>query len=576
MMTRLTQSNRPAAKTQLLQAEIGQIFHWAADRAAAAHDDPAATLEWAEYASKLAWRADPGFFFDAGLESTLSAIPLAHSAQKWIAREVAHLPPRGAGKCMIHVLTAAYASGGHTRIVARWMENCALWRPQERHVVVVTSQGTEPVPEWLRTAARQGGGALIVLNRRYSFLQRAMALRQLADSWADDVVLHVHPDDSASVSTLAQPRRWKAYFLNHADHVFSLGTHLCDVVLDLRWSGASASLTERSSRPVKKMLPIPMEALKAGDRGKRRAESRRILGLRDDIIVAITVGPEPKYNPSMGWDFCTAAAAILKSAPALHLFAIGIPNQGKWRKLHHDTIGRFHAMGLIQNPKVLRDWYSAANLYFEGFPFTSVTAMLEAGLHGLPMQRFTNRVAPLLSGDDVSYEDLCPAAATQEEYVAHAIALASQSPGTWQGLGYAITSRIENDHCGESWSKNWLAAIESPASVTLTDDRLSCHAPLDRGLQHAAILEWQLGNTGIAPSLNVLKSSSHLGVKRKVAIIGKHLGQPAPLIERTSRRHLTTLARPVILAFTPKAVAGFLKSRQSRASFEVPPPDNEV
>ncbi len=575
-MTRLNQPTRPSAKTQLLQAEIGQIFHWAAARAAAAHDDPAATLEWAEYASKLAWRADPGFFFDAGLESTLSAIPVAQRARKWSAREVSLLPRRGAGKCVIHVLTAAYASGGHTRVVARWIENCTLWRPQERHVVVGTSQGMEPVPDWLRTAARQGGGALIVLDPRYSIMQRAMALRQLADAWADDVVLHIHPDDSASVSALAQPRRWKAYFLNHADHVFSLGTHLCDVMLDLRWSGASASLTERSSLPVNQMLPIPMEALKMGDRGKRRAESRRALGLHDDVIVAITVGPEPKYKPSMGWDFCAAAAAILKSAPRLHLFAIGIPNQGKWHKLHRDTNGRFHAMGLIQNPKVLRDWYSAANLYFEGFPFTSVTAMLEAGLHGLPMQRFTNRVAPLLSGDDVSYEDLCPAAATQEEYISHAIALASQSPGTWEGLGHAITRSIENDHCGESWSKNWLAAIESPASDAIADDRLSQHAPADRGLQHAAILEWQLENTGIAPSLNVLKSSSHLSLKRKFAIIRKLLAQPAPLIERSSRRHLTTLARPVILAFTPKAVAGFLKSRQSRASSEVRFPDNKL
>ena len=562
-MTAFTRLHVTSEDIQHLQSDICEIFHWAAAKAeaAAASDNPAATLEWAEFAAKLAWRADPGFFFDRGIETTLSVVPLAPGGQKWGAPEIAQLPRRGAGKRIMHVLTTAYETGGHTRAVARWIENCKVWRPEERHVVVIASQSSEPVPQWLETASALAGGKLIVFDHRYSLFQRAIALRQLADSWADDVVLHLHPDDSASVSALAQPRRWKAYFFNHADHVFSLGTQHCDILLDLRWSGADSSWAERSSRPVKRLLPIPLAAPAAGDRRRLRAEARRALGINDRSIVAITMGRAEKYKTAMGWDFCMAAEEILQSQPSLELFAIGLPNQGRWNKLQINTNGRFHPLGPMRDPEVLRNCYSAANLYFEGFPFASTTAMLDAGLYGLPLQRFSNRIAPLLSGDDVSLEDICPASATQEGYISSATALASHGFAQLDELGLEIKRRIENDHCGQGWTANWLANIESLAPNVVPHECSPTHAPADRAAQHSAILQWQAENFGLEPAFNVLKSSHHLGFTRKCGITWKLLSRPSPIINsRIETNHLTTVAKAATLAFTPPIVARVLSN----------------
>ena len=547
---------------QLLQRDSREIFHWAAAQAefASLSDQPGATMEWAEYAAKLAWHSDPGFFFHHGLEAALAGAAVPGTARQWTAAEMAGLPSVKASKRTLHILTRAYAMGGHARVVARWIGNCKVWRPEECHVIVITNQGSEPVPRWLVTAAQQAGGKLILFPPSYSMLERAIALRQLADHWADEVVLHLHPDDSASVSAVAQPRRWKAYFFNHADHVFSLGTDPCDVLLDLRWSGADCSAAERSPRPVKRLLPIPLTAPVMGDRADLRENARRVLGLDDRSLMVITVGREEKYQAAMGWDFCAAAEEILKSQPSLQLFAVGLPNQGRWNQLQTDTQGRFHPMGMIREPEMLRNYYAAANLYFEGFPLGSLTGMLDAGLYELPLQRFCNRIAPLLSGDDVSLEDICPASVTQEDYVASAAALVSRGAAQLAEIGLEVRRSIEHDHCGQGWTENWLGNIDSPALDAVPGEGRRSHAPADQAGQHAAILQWQAGSAGFPPAAGALWSSSHLGFSRKFAITRKLLSRPSASAGRSQRKHLVAIARAAGHALFPPVLTRFLRN----------------
>src|SRR6185503_6674419 len=104
------------------------------------------------------------------------------------------------------------------------------------HHVALTQQGTSNLPPRLREAAKNSGGRLHLLDRRGSLLRIAHSLRRIASD-VDFIVLHVHPDDV--VPTLAfgagidHP---PIAYLNHADHVFWIGSEICDINLNIRES----------------------------------------------------------------------------------------------------------------------------------------------------------------------------------------------------------------------------------------------------------------------------------------------------------------------------------------------------
>jgi hypothetical protein len=93
---------------------------------------------------------------------------------------------------------------------------------------------------------------------------------------------------------------------------------------------------------------------------------------------------------------------------------------------------------------------SAADVYLEGFPFGSQTAMLEAGQAGLaPVPAFAP-LSPLLVTQDEAYDDLLTPAPSQAAYVA-AVGELVRSAEVRRALGAECARRVRASHTGEAW-----------------------------------------------------------------------------------------------------------------------------
>jgi len=427
-------------------------------------------VSWIEFAATVGWHNYPGYFFHPGLEKALydiGRIGLEPSSKPLCPEDMS---PNNSHSQVLHVMTAAHAIGGHTRAVADWISNCSDASSGMKHSILLTSQGSTELPDWLSSATSTTGGTCTLLDPGIPSLERAVTLRSIAQRHSDIVILHIHPNDPLAGIAFSDPgRKFPVLFFNHADHVFSIGQSVADFVLDFRKSGQKVSINERGCSARCRMVPIPMKvpvdsSFKGPtERYNLRSKARAILGIPRETTVALTIGSEYKFKPALGYDFTRAVRDVLSKINDAHLYAIGIPNSGPWKELSEDLDGRFHPVGEVWGRKKVGEYYAASDLYMEGYPFGSLTAMLEAGLFALPIQRMMNSDAPILSGDDVSLDDIVSPALSEGQYIEATTRMLKMSNEDRFKLGIEIRRSVMRDHCGPSWFQKWFEPVMNEA-----------------------------------------------------------------------------------------------------------------
>jgi hypothetical protein len=188
--------------------------------------------------------------------------------------------------------------------------------------------------------------------------------------------------------------------LNHADHAFWLGASVADVVANLRPTGQKITLGRRGIKN-SKILPLPI--LKANPTSDYEV-IRKQLSIKKDKIVLLTVGDQFKYTSFGGYDFVSIMEKLLRRNPNVVLFAIGPRQNRRWAEASARVGGRIKAMGRLDWSE-LHAFYACADIYVEGFPVGGLTAMLEAGVRGIPIIGVRIPEAPILNGsDDIAIE----------------------------------------------------------------------------------------------------------------------------------------------------------------------------
>ena len=91
----------------------------------------------------------------------------------------------------------------------------------------------------------------------------------------------------------------------------------------------------------------------------------------------------------------------------------------------------------------------AADLYLEGFPAGSLTALLEAGEAGLACVRAPREVVPPFSSDGLGLDEV-KQPRDVEDYVRTAVGLAQDANARVE-LGKKLQHAIRSHHCGEGW-----------------------------------------------------------------------------------------------------------------------------
>lgn len=358
---------------------------------------------------------------------------------------------------ILHVASHVLGVGGHTRMLCHWVGS----DHSTCHSLVLVNQGTIPVPRWLLEALQISGGQLIVLPSEAPHCQKAKWLRETARRIADLVVLHHDPCDVVPTVAFAVNDCPPVAVLNHADHLFWIGSSVADMVISLRTAGAAHSLKRRfvSSNTV---IPIPLED--TGGNISRKA-AKRTLGIPESQIMLLSVGRGEKYRPCGNYDFVGTAGKILDRHPCAHFYVVGESLPGITPYLRCKVHDRLHFVGSIEDPSIYR---SAADLYLESFPFGSQTALLEAGLSGLSVVPAYAPLFPLLVANDDAVLDLLPNPKNEQEYLDR-VGLMIQQPDTRVDLGNKLRERLLADHLGNGW-------LDRLAALYRETDRLA-HSP---------------------------------------------------------------------------------------------------
>ena len=360
-------------------------------------------------------------------------------------------PPRGtesSRRRWLHVLSESATIGGHTALVRRWI---ALDHSNDAHDVVLTMQPVDAAdPGLVGTTTSRGGSVASVADER-ALLARSSRLQRLARERADVVVLHAHQWDVVPSLAFAVAGGPPVLLLNHADHAFWVGAAVADVVIDIRDSGFALSRRFRGVRS-SAMLPVPLED--TGPAPLDRSGAARRLGdgtLLDAALVLVTIGSGYKYRDVPGLDFPQALGRIVEALPEARVVAVGPEtHDALWQSLATRTSGRVRAVG----PDVdLRAWHEAADLYLEGFPVGSYTAMLEVGLARRAIVR-----KPLLAPVDELPVDRGALAGVEppgspEAYVDRALAYAHDAELRWRDAT-VTRSAVLATHTGAGWNEH--------------------------------------------------------------------------------------------------------------------------
>ena len=345
--------------------------------------------------------------------------------------------PRRSRRRVLHVTSGVHGIGGLTRMLYHWVRND---RSSCHSVLMVDSD--EPIPPWLSSAVCENGGNVIVLPPASPLLQRAWWLRGIARKSADLVVLHHGGADAVATAAFATDGGPPVAVLNHADHVFWLGSAVADTVINLRSAAIDHSIARRFV-PHSSTLPIP---LLAPDETSP-AGARRMLGIGEDQVVLLSVGRDIKYRPCGSFDFTATARKVLDRHPRAHLYVVGETLAGMTPFLRGPVHDRLHFVGPMDDPSPYR---TAADVYLESFPFGSQTALLEAALSGIAVVPAYAPLSPLLVANDDALVDLLPNPRDEQEYVDR-VAGFVEGVKRRVAFGEELRMRLLLDHVGEGW-----------------------------------------------------------------------------------------------------------------------------
>jgi hypothetical protein len=321
---------------------------------------------------------------------------------------------------------------------------------------------------------------------------------------------------------------------NHADHVFWLGASVADIVADLRPLGHHLSTTRRGVRD-SEILPVP---LSNPTMEPSREVARRQLCIGSDTTVLLTISAEERYLPFAEYDFLGTITKVMQRNPKAVLIAVGPKRLGRWAQSSELVGNRIRPMGRCTD---LSSFYASADLYLPSFPLGGLTALLEAGLRGIPVLGLYFSEAPHLCGaDDLALEGLSTHAPTIRDYMAE-IEQMIANPALRHERGRMLQEQVRKTHAAPGWK----TFLETILRSLPNDHKVKLPSP-SASIQQGDLLQAGL-DAAVAPGYTLSTSyfvhGSHLPLTKRVnaslSLLARALSEP----ETTSTRLLLEAGR---------------------------------
>jgi glycosyltransferase involved in cell wall biosynthesis len=384
------------------------------------------------------------------LESTVKFI--AESLTNRHVRKSVTEPSTPQTPTCLHVLSEALPAGGVTALAIRWMKSD---RSNRTHSAAILSQQS-PIPDEFFQTVSGSGGCVHVANPAYSLSQRAIWLRGLASDPVTLIVMHASFSDMVVWgAAFGVPGGPPLVLVNHAANLFWGGGSIVDLVLNVRGSELEKVWTVRyRGIPRCATVPIPLTetnslTFEESPRSQVKRISKESLGVSPDSVVILTVGAHFKYLPIDGLDFVAVFERILCELPNTYLVAVGFEADRRWREASSRVESRIRVLGVLSQSQ-LEKVHEATDLYVEGFPFGTTTALLEAAVKGIPVVLSPAQCPPPYGSDGVALDSVLSRAQTLEEYRTNVIRYVTK-PHERAVASKRIRESIIKHHTGQGW-----------------------------------------------------------------------------------------------------------------------------
>jgi glycosyltransferase involved in cell wall biosynthesis len=415
-------------------------------------------LNWAEAMATLFWVHHPGRFADGKFENVLLRIGTELLDEPAAVGGSVPITVKSGGcgcrRRVLHVVTTAYQTGGHTRLIRNFIKNDF----DSHHSLIVTRQAEDEIPEWLSDAVRESGGSVTILPSTADVLSRARSLRSAIRADADVIILHHHPNDLVPVLALSTMPCPPVAVMDHADHVFWVGSTISDLMVEYKSGGKQIAEERRFARKTL-MLPLPIDHQPLE---LSRLEARRRLGIPEDQVVLLSMGSSGKYRPNETHNFFRTSVKILERNPAAHIYLIGLSRDDDEDYVNEVNHDRFHLLGVISDPSA---YFVASDLFLNSFPLGGGMAMLESALADcLPILGYGTS-DPWTAFHDVAFAGLINSARDEADYISEVCELIADEKKRSR-LAAELKERVIEHHAGPTWHASLAAIYRYLADVT--------------------------------------------------------------------------------------------------------------
>jgi len=404
---------------------------------------PELLLTWVELIAEFAAMNHPGLFADGRLENV--ALEIGRSLPRSSPANpspliAARRPERRNCRRVVHIATVVTTVGGVVRTIINWIRK----DPESVHSIILTRQGRTPIPPHFVNGGENSGGQIYAFADDVPLSERALWLRKVAPRCGDMAFLHLVPYDVVPIAAFAEETQIPVSLVNVADQCFWIGSTVADATVNLRLISIDANREVRYTRN-DLHLPIP---LVDDPTEMQRDEARQSIGIPKAQKMFLTVGRPIKYAPSRRCNFYRTARKLLDEHPDAQLYFVGLDPKEQARSDELRDHNRAHFVGHVLHPM---PYQASADVYLEGFPFGSQTALLEGVLPGVPCVRSILPQSPLLAASDVAIDEICPAPPDERSYIDEASRLAEHSEASIR-LGQMLRQRVRKYHIEDWWN----------------------------------------------------------------------------------------------------------------------------
>jgi hypothetical protein len=355
----------------------------------------------------------------------------------------------------LHVMSEFLPAGGISVMVTRWLK---LDRKRTHYLAVIDE--TLSIPDDVRDAIHNSGGSIFVPPLNLTILQRALWLRTIAQRVANYVILHINPTDILYVIAFGVKGGPRTLLVNYTAHSFWVGGSIADLTLNIRGSDDEIKWAAEYRR-LHRFATLPIAILSDDAQNAphlSKAEAKARLGIPTHATCLLTVGASFKYSPANNMNFLQAIEGVLTEVQDAFLLVVGFHGDKDWKHASDRVGGRIKTYGAVEHSK-LSIFHQASDVYVEGFPFGTTTALLEAGSKGIPIMPAPKPCPPPYSSDGIALDHILCASEDEFRYKRELISLIL-NPDSREALGERLQQSIKAHHTGKNWQRYLDDALE--------------------------------------------------------------------------------------------------------------------